>query len=45
MSDSLPESDIDAAFESRYVLPIRTYPAAAVKGLKAAGKPVDGMRR
>jgi hypothetical protein len=45
MSDSLPESDVDAAFESRYALPIRTYPAAEVRGLKTAGKAVDRMRR
>ena len=42
MSDSLPESDVDAAFESRYA---RTYPAAELKGLKAAGKAVDRMKR
>lgn len=45
MSDSLPESDVDAAFESRYTFPVRTYPAAELKRLKTAGKAVDRMKR
>jgi hypothetical protein len=45
MSDGLLESDVDVAFESRYAFPIRTYPAAELKGLKTAGKAVDRMKR
>ena len=36
--DSIPESDVDAAFESRYAFPVRTYPAAELKGIEDSGK-------
>ena len=45
MSDSLLESDVDVAFESRYAFLVRTYPAAELKRLKTAGKAVERMKR
>jgi hypothetical protein len=37
MSDSLPESDVDIAFESRYAFLVRTYPVA-VEGIEDSWK-------
>jgi hypothetical protein len=45
MSDSIPESDVDAVLESRYALPVRTYPAAEWKRLERAGKAVGTIKR
>jgi hypothetical protein len=45
MSDSIPESYVDSALESRYALPVRTYPAVEWKRLERAGKAVDTMKR
>jgi hypothetical protein len=45
ISDNFSGSDFGAALESRYGLPVRTYPAAEWKRLKRAGKAIDTIKR